>query len=250
MAESYRPALQDVAQRALNRETNDVKQAARRFLKAGDADGYHRWLDEFYHEHTDFIRRYIDKPLQTYAGLVAIHIEEEIGQAVSSDLLGRQMASYIDNRATDWAAGHRAELQGLVAATRAISDGAAADVLAATEDRLGHWQETEAEDWSREQVNRAGNYAALALYAAAHILRKRWRAFGDNCPYCSQMNGRIVELKNDFLAAGAEMAPTGANPFRPSRSIGHPPLHAGCDCLIVADVDSLAALGALAEAAT
>ena len=115
--------------------------------------------------------------------------------------------------------------------------------------RLGHWQETEAEDWSRHQVNQVGNYVALGLYALAGILRKRWRTFGDNCPYCSGMNDRTIELQGAFLAAGSELTPTGANPFRSSATIGHPPLHAGCDCMIVADMSSLQALQAL-EAAT
>ena len=70
---------------------------------------------------------------------------------------------------------------------------------------------------------------AKMAWTAAGITTLMWITTGSStCPYCSSMDGRIVGIEKNFLDQG-----DGIDDMKPSTSIGHPPLHAGCDCMIV-----------------
>jgi len=60
-------------------------------------------------------------------------------------------------------------------------------------------------------------------------------AFGDSCPYCRHLDGRVIGITEYFLQAGEEIQPDGAErPLRVSSNKGHPPYHGGCDCMAMA----------------
>ena len=67
----------------------------------------------------------------------------------------------------------------------------------------------------------------------AGILRLVWVSFGDSCPYCKNLNGRTVGIKEAFLNAGDEFHPDGAeSALKVSRKVRHAPAHRGCDCVV------------------
>jgi hypothetical protein len=91
----------------------------------------------------------------------------------------------------------------------------------------------------------------VSTFAAAGIIKKRWRTVGDTCPYCKSMDGRVVSIQDAFLNKGSYLYPKPEEGFlRPAgdiaaaegegmlikRRISHPPAHDGCDCITVAEV--------------
>jgi len=107
------------------------------------------------------------------------------------------------------------------------------DPVAALETDLQQRREDEAEPWARDTSTGVVNAAAWAVWAAIGVTLLRWTASGaETCPYCEAMDGRVVDVQEFFVPLGGEVAPDGQPPLRPHRSLRHPPLHSGCDCMV------------------
>jgi hypothetical protein len=66
------------------------------------------------------------------------------------------------------------------------------------------------------------------------VQRKVWASSGGSCPYCTQLDGRTVEVEREFFTPDDSYQPEGAEtPLTFTSSIGHPPIHQGCDCSVV-----------------
>lgn len=113
----------------------------------------------------------------------------------------------------------------------------APDPPKALADRLAEWAEKRPGKVAANETVRAGNAIALEQLRAAGVERKIWRTSGtDTCPYCKGLNGRTVEIAQDFFTPTDSYQPEGAeSPLTFTSSIGHPPVHAGCDCTITGE---------------
>lgn len=256
LAGIYRRNLEDVAQRVVNREVNDVGNGARRILKAGaNHDSpvqFEEWVREFYDEHLSFVNKYLGPVLASYGELVVADVEAEVG-GVLEDMPGAEgrmdvfMGDYTESRSGVWVARNQARIirayrdaedaritdSGI--ADSGSTDSSSADPLAAVEAELAAMKEKVAPQWAADQAIRANGAVTVAAFGALGVVRKRWMAFGENCPYCSNMDGVVVEVSGYFLKAEESYNPDGApTPFVSRSNIGHPPMHTGCDCMIVA----------------
>lgn len=226
LAGTYRPTLEDVAQRIINREVNDVRNAARKHLDERGLLEFNEWLRTFYDEHFSFVVRYLKPVMGTYAELVVKEVEEEIGDEVDKAEVDVFVNDYLTSRAGVWVAQHRTRIM------EAAREGD--EPLAAVEVELDEMKEKSASHWAADQANRLNNAIALTAYVLLGVSRKTWVAFGDNCPYCNSLNGATVEITKYFLAAGEELDAGDEDTFTSRSNIGHPPLHNGCDCMIIA----------------
>jgi len=106
--------------------------------------------------------------------------------------------------------------------------------IESVESTLAHLRETFADDWAMEETTRLAGAVAKTAYSLLGVLRLRWVAFGENCPHCKSLNGLVVDIQYNFLDAGGVTQPgDGSAPIRMTHNVGHPPLHAGCDCAVV-----------------
>lgn len=241
--EVQRPALQDAAQRVVNREVNDIRNAARRLLKnATSSDDFVRWLRTFCEDHRDFIEERLWPTWFSMAQLVgnaALVEAEEVGYgqqdvAANVEAFARGM---LQSRAVGWAERLRVGLEKKLG----VNDGRAARAadagdetwLREVEDVLDKRQADEAEDWARDTGVAAGNAVAVVVWTVLGVLMLRWVSFGNSCDHCSALNGRAVGIREFFVMAGVGVTVEGKLPLIPGSNIRHPPLHGGCDCLVV-----------------
>jgi HK97 family phage portal protein len=234
LVRSQVPTLTDAAGRVVRREVNDIRRAVQKFLvRANDLTGFLLWLGEFYEDHREFIGRQMGPNYESLALLVMDSVEDEIGEGLAEGERASVLefvAEYVETLGTRWAIGNRNELESL---TREGGD--LTDVATRLEERLDGWQATEAEKTGRREAVRAVGAISLAVYrATALVARLLWSASGENCPYCDELNGRTVGKHEHFVAGGTELAPEGADgPLKVRRNTFHPPIHDGCDCVIV-----------------
>jgi hypothetical protein len=112
----------------------------------------------------------------------------------------------------------------------------APDPMAALEGRLAEWAETRPGKVAANETVRASNAIALEQLRSSGVERKVWRSSGGSCPYCKGLNGRVVAVTEDFFTPDDSYQPEGTeSPLTFTSSIGHPPVHQGCDCSIVAE---------------
>ena len=105
--------------------------------------------------------------------------------------------------------------------------------LEAVTERLAEWAEKRPAKVAANETIRTANAIALEQMRAAGVVRKVWRSSGGSCPYCSSLNGRTVAVEEAFFNPNDFYQPEGADaPLTFTSSIGHPPVHQGCDCSI------------------
>lgn len=107
-------------------------------------------------------------------------------------------------------------------------------ILDALRDRLTEWAEKRPGKVAANETVRAANALAVERMRSEGVVTKRWASSGGSCPYCSSLDGRAVEIAQDFFTPDDSYHPEGAEaPLTFTSSIGHPPVHQGCDCSVV-----------------
>lgn len=222
LASAYMPAFIDAWGRVVRREANDI--GNKLHLLRTDKAAFRDWLEGFYNEHIDFVKRQVGAVGQTYATLVAAEAAAEV--SVETPDLERFVLAYLGTAAVRNIARATERLD-----TLAQKPNAEEEIQA----ELEQWRETRAATISAEEVTRLNNAVTKAVFVAAGVRYIRWRSFGDSCPYCTKLNGQVVDIERPFIPAGVSFKPEGAAVALLSRyDVGHPPAHRGCDCQITA----------------
>jgi HK97 family phage portal protein len=231
MASAQRRVAMDLAERSIKRECQDVNAAAKKYLGRRDSGQFMIWLDDYYQQHADWMKRFYLPWMQAYGEMVAAEALDEVNR---SDDLQERLARFIDSYAGSFAAQQVGVSQYRLkdVMQQAANDGV--DQQQAVEAEMDHWQEARPAQIAGEQTTRENNAVAKMVYTAVGVRILRWVTMGETCPYCSSLNGRTVEITRNFLAMGQELAPDGASPMTTTTNIGHPPVHDGCDCMIAA----------------
>lgn len=229
VVERIKPRIEEAAGVVVRSEVREVKKAVERFLNQRDIPRFQSWLFDFYVEHRAFIRDAMAPSLLLLAEEVRKMAAEEIvaDGAMTQDF--EDFANgYVDVYVVRHAGSSRGQLGKLL--NEATEEDAAKLVL----DRLESWGDKRAgQIASREAVEGEGAFTQ-ATWVENGIQEKEWRARGDkNCPYCTSLNGKRVNITQPFVAEG-DFQPEGAEkPLRIRGLKKHPPIHRGCDCQIL-----------------
>lgn len=182
-------------------------------------------MERFYQSFSETIRRELLPIFIAYGELIAAEIADEVGTELDADVetFG---ATYTDT----YAKRHIGSSMGQI---RQLAEDAE-DFRERMDARRAEWLEKRPEKIARNESVRAGNAFALLAFGVAGLSRLVWATAGTNCPLCNEMNGRTVGIQTSFLNPGDRVEAEGVNALDVDRPVHHPPLHRGCDCLILA----------------
>jgi len=228
---AWQKMYRDVAARIVRREINDVRNAARKWFKRRDVQQFHLWLSEFYRDHTNFVAEQMTPLAMSYGELVAAAAQDEVGEPEGmTPRVEGFIRSYVDAYAARHATISESRIREVV--RQAQEEGR--DPVEALEEAFGDWEEKRPAEIARWESVRFNNALAVGVYLIARRQRLMWIAFDKSCPYCSDLSGRIVGIKEWFIPAGVDFQPEGAErPLHVSHNVGHPPAHDGCDCMVI-----------------
>lgn len=231
LANSFQRLLKDTTDRIYRREIADVSRAITKYFNKRDANDFSVWLAEFYNEHKDFWAKQIKPILLSYADQVGVSVANELdvqpGQTIDDFI-----EQYIEALAKREAGNSHLQLQALL--DEALTNNE--DPAEKLQQRLDEWGEKRSDKTSMSEAYNILGAFTLAFYGVYRVTRKRWVATGENCPYCSSLNGMITELTKVFLEKDTDFQPEGAEtPINIRFSASHPPIHNGCDCVIIAE---------------
>ncbi|KKK84540.1 hypothetical protein LCGC14_2782330, partial [marine sediment metagenome] len=183
-------------------------------------------LERLYLGRPAFVREIMARPLAAYAEALEPELAAEVmrkpGETVD---LAEQSAFYLPGFEQRHIESSLGQLKAVVRE--------ADDPVVAIDARITEWEEKRPAKIAARETVQFNGFLAKAFFVAAGF-RLRWRAFGQNCPYCNELNGKVVGSAGTFLGAGEEFQPEGAPvPIVNRRPTTHPPLHEGCDCAIV-----------------
>lgn len=234
LSEAHNRIFVDTAARILRREMNDVLNNARKIFKKRDMHAFRTWLDEFYQDHHEFIQRHMLPVFTAYAELVAAEAGDEIGETGE---MTPELEQFIRSYVKSYADRHVGSSIGQIKSVAGEAVNAREEPVEALEVRFADWEEKRPKKIAMWETIQSNNAIAVEVFAAGGFLKVRWRAFGESCPYCRRLNGRVVGIRENFLAEGVAFNPEGADrPLVPSVNIRHPPAHGGCDCMVTASV--------------
>lgn len=233
IADSFQRVLLDVVERIIRRESNDVGRAVAKYLvRQNDPAAFLDWLSQFYEEHRQFWVRQLQPLLHTFADQVGLSVARELGEDPADN---EAIADFIESYAEALAARQVGSSFGQIQALLESDD--EADPAEEIDERLAAWEEDRPAQIARDESRQASNGFAKAFYVLAGISLLRWVSRGsDSCPYCRNLDGKVVGIEQFFVMKDLDFEPEGAErPLNSRTNIGHPPLHKGCDCQITAE---------------
>ena len=220
--------FKDAAQRMVNGEVKDIKRAIKN-LRERDSTDFLNWLNDYYEKAPERIRQIMLPVFSTFADMIQGQASQEVGiDPGMTPELERFMGEYTDAFAARYTGSSKGQIKALL--RDAPNEGLdPADVI---EERLDEWEQKRAGKVAMNETVQAGNAVAKFVFAAAGVTRLRWVAIGaESCPYCQEMDGKVVGIEMPFLGA-SESLESDDGRMSINRPAGHPPLHQGCVCVI------------------
>jgi hypothetical protein len=229
VVERIKPRIEEAAGTVIRSEVREVKRAVERFLTQRDIPRFQSWLLDFYAEHKLFIRDSMASAFLLLGEQVRGMAAEEIA---ADGAMTQSFEDFVDGYVDIYAVRHAGSSKGQL--TKLLGDSIVEDdasELILT--RLTEWGDKRpGKIAAREAIEGEGAFAQ-ATWVENGIQENEWRALGDNCPYCTSLNGKRVHINQSFVSEG-DFQPDGADkPLRIRGLKKHPPIHRGCDCQIL-----------------
>lgn len=232
IVDSIRPLYEDFFDRALKREVRDIRKMLKSHLGKRDRRSFRKAIQRYYNQNgrfNGFVKRGARPILTNAEAQVRASVEDELGGVSLADLtIYRQ--EYIDILAERYTATSRYQIEKLVEENADNTK-----LLTIVEKRLAEW-EANADDnpskavkWAREESSRAVNAIARELYLeSGKVSTLVWVTFGRDCPICTRLEGKRIPIEEPFVREGETV-----HNLTTRKNITHPPIHQGCDCMVV-----------------
>lgn len=231
LRQTYGRLIGQAAGRYVRREVNDLKRAVEKHLRKRSILSFEDYLEDFYKDHEEFIKREIGPVIRSYAeevaALAADQVDYELGDKE------RELADFIEDYIAVIASRHVASSEGQL---RSLIEKAAGDQEGldnAISQRLDEWDERRPSKIERDEQIRANDAVASWIFVAAGFSLV-WTTWGAKpCPYCLELSGKIIPAGGTFVKAGEVLNPDEEiEDMRVYGPKGHAPLHGGCVCTV------------------
>jgi hypothetical protein len=237
LVDQYQPLFLKAANTIVNRECIAIEKQVKkvRSLRLRVED-FESWLADFYRDMPDHVSREMLPVVWAFFDGLMYEIEREMGSKLSKEVMDGFKKDYVDAYTMRHIGSSEGQLRKIIRETEPEQ------VVAALTTRLTEWREKRAKKIAFNEATR-GNNALFYKTSSDFGIRMMWQAVGKSCPYCEAMTGRIIGPNQVFLESGEvlysdvetdeETGKTVAYGMKINGSKGHPPLHEGCDCVLV-----------------
>jgi len=231
LMEEYQKVFSDAISRIYRRERSDILTAAKRIFKSRTLADFNRFLDDFYQEHKEYVFRNMLKVTETYGKLVALAAADEVGEDfIDQEAVQRFVKSYVDSFT------RREEYDSRKRITQAINRAQknGTDIVDELDSEMEDWDTTRADADGNYESSRANGAFSKLAWTLLGIAFITWvTSPGKNCPICAELDGKRIPISMTFVKAGDQLNQDG-EPYTVQQDHAHPPLHDGCNCMIVA----------------
>lgn len=238
LMEAYIPLYEDVAARMVRREVQDVQRAFEKQMRRRNVDAFFTWLIEYYADFRSVLAEAFHPVMMSLAQLIAqmVAAELDLDMPATQEEIGEFIQEYLDDFAEGYAAASRGQIQALQREAQAEDPNLFVEIFQEKlTGRLEEWLEKKAHKTALRQAFQAGNGLVVGNYTLKGVRELVWEASGENCPYCEKLDGKIISIDEFFVTAGESLSgnPDDA-PLLVRGNKRHGPIHAGCNCTVVA----------------
>lgn len=230
VAKSYERLFKGAAEKIVDREKSNLIRAVNKHLGERSYETFQDWLEDFYRDFPGYINRQIEPIVQGLAEAIQPLAAEEIN---GDTKMTPELEKFLDEYKAAFAARYVKSSKGQI---RAIMDEAAqqgTDIVEDINNRLNEWELKRPAKISLNETVQLSNAVAKTVFAAGGITRLIWQAVGsENCPFCEEMDGKVVGIEQEFLSKDDKLEAEGKSDMQVYRPTTQPPLHQGCVCQI------------------
>jgi HK97 family phage portal protein len=229
MAKAHFPVFRDLAEKIVKQEKRNVLSAARDILGKRSLDSWVAWLEDYYREFgRDFILRVIKPAVDALSKAIQQLASDEVG-ATPVDI-EEFIKKYIEAFVARYSKSSKGQLKQV--AEDAIKNNQ--DPVEEIQQRLAEWIERRPDKVAMNETIQLSNAVARAVFAGAGIIYLVWTTTsGKSCPFCDEMNGKRVGVEQDFVPPDTVLEAGEKAKMHIYAPTSHPPLHEGCECVIV-----------------
>ena len=226
----HEPLFIDIYSRLVKRETNELRKGTEKHLR--DLTTFNTFIDNFYLSFGSVVEQLTLPMFTTFSRAIAEVVIAELGEPVAQLVNVDDVAlAHTREAALRYRLSSKMQLKALFEDTKDLT-------FDTVNKRLDGWVDTKAKKFAARELLDAESTFVIDEYRNQGIGNKQWKTVGANCPLCNQMEGNIVGISHNFLEAGDTVDPGDGktSPLKPHRSVKGPPLHQGCDCMVVSSV--------------
>jgi HK97 family phage portal protein len=223
MARAYQRVFENAAERIVDEEVKKLKRAVNQNLKQRSVDDFKNWLIDYYRDFGQFIIRQLTPVAQSLADAIVPLAKEQINSA--SEINSQKLVeSYVNTYAVRHIDSSTGQINALL-----------------KEDKPEELLDERFDEWKQKRPNRIGsnetvqlaNFVAKSMFAAGGVMSLVWRnTSGNSCPFCEEMDGKVIGIEQNFVGAGQKLDAEDKAPMTIYRPTSQPPLHDGCQCTI------------------
>lgn len=232
LAEVNKRLFEDAVSRIVGMENIAISRAVKKYITHGMTNDFMEWLTDYYEKMPESIEKNMLSVFMAYADAVQIEANQEIGNEPGmTPEYERFVSDYQNVYAFDYINSSKNQIGKIIREVKADED--VSDLILT---RVGEWREKRPIKEASRQIIESSSAFSKAVYLAAGVMSLKWVAAGSKpCPYCIEMDGRIIGIQSNFVGKGEQLNPEGGTgPMLSYQNKSHPPLHGGCECLIIA----------------
>lgn len=227
---AHRILFKENAGRIVRAEVAKIKKAVKSRLLPRGVDDFEEWLEDFYKDQEQKIIRDMHPLFLAFAQAISGAAYEEIGQEPEWNA---EMDEFVRQYTENYASRHIFSSQGQIQAL--LREYELEQAAEAIEKRTDEWEDRRPDKIAENETVRGNNAVARFVFIAAGITKLIWiNQSNGPCPYCEELDGKVVGIDRPFVSAG-DFKPKGAEPMKIRGNHFHPPLHEGCQCAIRAE---------------
>lgn len=227
IAGQYERLFQDAASRVVKREVSDLKRAVKKHLGERDSTGFLNYLNDYYEKAPEWISRTMMPVLLSLGEAVRDAAAQEVSAGEVD--ISEWVSGYAERYGSQHAGASRGQLA--VVVEQAVAEGQ--DSAELVSERLDEWEEKRPGKIASRETVEESNKIARYVFMGAGITRLRWVAIGSKpCPYCQELNGKVVGIETPFLGASESLESEDGR-MRINKPTLTPQLHDGCVCQII-----------------
>lgn len=223
----YHRLFENAARRILNKETIAIRRNAKKHLTQRNLRSFNDWLDEFYKTMPDYIANNYNAVFDSFAE--AIYSEASASIDLPQDQIQKSIRDNIDDYKRSYANRHVNSSLGEL--KNILKEDDPEIILENIEATLNRWEEARPmQIANNETVRGDGAIASWLFIGAGYSII--WRNSGQACPFCSELDGKVIGGGQKFVSDNTLLEAEGQSPMLIRTPRLHPPLHNGCNCYI------------------
>ena len=224
---AYKPKFRKYAKKLIRKEVDAVRAAAKKMLTEKGVADFSLWLNDFYREFPKEIDKLATPVISSYATDLLPIAQEEAASEID---IGPEYEDFQSRYREKLTQRHTISSREQLKSVLRKAQEAKAGELEAIEQRLDEWEEKRPDKIIIRETIQAENAFTHSAFALSGIQKIRSMAYDTSCPYCSNLDGKVIGIQQYFLTKGDFQVEGVEKPLTVSNDCRHPPYHGSCDC--------------------